>query len=145
MKKKLSIIALLTVMLTVAIVPLNAFAQSFTIYSVNCYSESAPVKYYPTQVWKYTSYQKVYVNHTASGTSNSYTNLFHATRSSSTGQTGILSGSKWCTPNLNVPIQSNSLYSDYYYGLAARGNTKYNDYEGLTQFTVTGSYNPNRN
>lgn len=147
MKRKMAIVALVVLLATITVLPLSALAEKhpFSISAVQCYSEGAPLKYYLTEIWKYNSYEKVFVEHSAVGTTNSYTNLFHATRSASTGQTGILSGNKWCTPNLYVPIQSNAIYQDYYYGLAARGNTKYNQYESLSQFNVTGSYDPNLN
>ena len=87
--------------------------------------------------------ERCYVDHSAAGTSNAYTNLFHAQRGSSVGIIGIASGQKWCTPNSYVPIQSNAIYQNFYYGLGCRGNTKYNDYEGLRQFNVTGDFDPN--
>ncbi len=141
---------LVSILLTVAIfmatfIPVAAMAErhSFTIYNVECWSENAPTKYYLTNVWKYNSIARCYVIHTAVGTSNSYTNLFHAQRGSSTGIIGISSGQKWCTPNSYVPIQSNAIYQNYYYGLGCRGNTKYFQYENIRQFDVTGGYDPN--
>lgn len=45
--------------------------------------------------------------------------------------------------NLYVPIQSNAIYQNYYYGVAARGNMKYNEFEGLTQFNISGGFDSN--
>lgn len=144
MKKVLCLMLVAMTVLTLAI-PMGALAErhSFSIYGVYCTSVNDPVRYYPTQIWKYNSLARMYVIHEAIGTSNAYTNLLHATRASSTNMNGILSGQKWCTPNLYVPIQSNAIYQNYYYGVAARGNTKYNEFEGLTQFNISGGFDPN--
>lgn len=144
MKKVLCLMLVAMTVLALAI-PMGALAErhSFRIYGVYCTSENDPPRYYPTQIWKYNSLARMYVIHEALGTSNAYTNLLHATRSTTTGANGILAGQKWCTPDLYVPIQSNAIYQNYYYGVAARGNTKYNIYEGLTQFDISGGFDPN--
>ena len=81
---------------------------------------------------------KMYVNHTVSGGSSSYTNMIHAVNSSN-----VLVGRKWATPGLKVPIQSNLLYSDNYYGVAARGNTKHYENDGVTSITLGITYTGN--
>lgn len=143
--KKLVSILLTVAVLMATFIPVAAMAERhhFYINNVECWSESAPTKYYPTEIWKYNSIERCYVDHSAAGTSNNYTNLFHAQRGSSVGIIGIASGQKWCTPNSYVPIQSNAIYQNFYYGLGCRGNTKYNQYEGLRQFNVTGDFDPN--
>lgn len=120
MKKVLCLMLVAMTVLALAI-PMGALAErhSFRIYGVYCTSENDPPRYYPTEIWKYNSLARMYVIHEALGTSNAYTNLLHATRSTTTGANGILSGQKWCTPDLYVPIQSNAIYQNYYYGVAA--------------------------
>ena len=146
MKKLLGFVsALMILVMSIPLAVSSASAESFTIYNVHCVSESDELRYFPTKAKKTsTTYQRVKINHSAQGTSNNYTNLFHATRSLDKGSaTGILSGQKWCTPGLTVNITSTAIYPNYYYGLACRGNTKYNQYEGLISFTVSGTYDPN--
>ncbi|MEG0759174.1 MAG: hypothetical protein RR505_12255 [Raoultibacter sp.] len=144
MKKVVSVLLLVIVLIT-ALMPVAAMAEkhSFSISNVECWSESAPTKYYNTKIWKYNSIARLYVDHDALGTSNGYTNLFHAMRSDLVGDIGIASGNKWCTPAAYVPIQSNAIYQNFYYGLGARGNTKYSQFEGLQQFNVSGGFDPN--
>lgn len=145
--KKYTTFALALVMALMCLLPSLSMAEQmhyFSINNVNCISESDELKYYKTEIWKYSSqYSRVKVNHHSNDTTNSYTNLFHATRSDSTNQYGTLCGQKWCTPNLAVNISSNAIYVNKYYGLACRGNTKYNTYEDLTTFNVSGGYDPN--
>lgn len=124
-------------------VSLAAGEQSFTI-SINCVSENDALTYVPASLMCQTSNHRMRVSHSSSETSNSYTNLFHATKCQNLNSiTGVLCGQKWCTPNLTVNIASNAIVAgNYYYGLAVRGNTKYNEYEDLTSFTISGSYKP---
>jgi hypothetical protein len=145
-KRKIALVTMAFMLVTFSILPLSALAEMhhFDIYNVQCYDQYGPESYYLTEIWKYITSDSFKVQHTATGSSNSYTNLFHATRSTSVNQSGILSGQKWCAPgSASSYIISNALYQNYYYGLAARGNTKYNQYEGLTSFTLTGGYDPN--
>ena len=62
---------------------------------------------------------------------NQDTNLIHAMRYSH-----YLVGQKWATPELKVPIQSNALIAGTNYGVAARGNTKHYEYDGITNVTL---------
>lgn len=91
MKKVLCLMLVAMTVLALAI-PMGALAErhSFRIYGVYCTSENDPPRYYPTEIWKYNSLARMYVIHEALGTSNAYTNLLHATRSTTTGANGIL-------------------------------------------------------
>lgn len=146
-RKQILVVAILAIMAISLAVPTVTLAEKhpFTLYNVQCTSETGPLSYHLTQIWKYNSYPKFYVDHNVPGTNNAYSNLFHATRSNVTGATGILSGNKWYTPYVYAPIESNAIYQNYYYGLAARGNTKYYQYQGLTSLTLTGGFDPNLN
>lgn len=101
--KKLVSILLTVAVLMATFIPVAAMAERhhFYINNVECWSESAPTKYYPTEIWKYNSIERCYVDHSAAGTSNAYTNLFHAQRGSSVGIIGIASGQK-CAPLIHM-------------------------------------------
>ena len=73
MKKVLCLMLVAMTVLTLAI-PMGALAErhSFSIYGVYCTSVNDPVRYYPTQIWKYNSLARMYVIHEAIGTSNAY-------------------------------------------------------------------------
>ena len=51
----------------------------------------------------------IYVKHWVLGGSDSYTNHFRGRRIASSGANRTNCGSKWCTVNMNVPIQSTAL------------------------------------
>lgn len=107
----------------------TAFAEyySLTVQTVNTtdlsYSGNYNVKCLTTG--------KMYVNHSVTGGSSSYTNLIHAMK-----PTHYLVGQKWAMPGLKVPIQSNLLIKNNTYGVAARGNTKHYVYDGITSVTL---------
>lgn len=82
----------------------------------------------------------IYVKHWVSGGSSDYTNHFRG-RKSLEGDVYSRTncGSKWCTVNLNVPIQSNSITMDnYYYSISGRGNTNHYNYDGVSNVTLHG-------
>ncbi len=83
----------------------------------------------------------IYVKHWVMGGSDEYTNHFRGRKSLSSGVSGRTNcGAKWCTVNMNVPIQSNSInYDDtYYYSVSGRGNTNHYDYDGVSYVTLHG-------
>lgn len=83
----------------------------------------------------------IYVRHWVTGGSDSYTNHFRG-RKSLEGDvyTRVNCGAKWCTVNMNVPIQSNSIKNDsYYYSISGRGNTNHYDYDGVSNVTLHGN------
>lgn len=148
--RKLSILVLAIAISVMCVLPAFSLADEnsgpryFSI-TINCASENDALTYVPAYLQCETDNHRMRVSHSSSETSNSYTNLFHATKSTTqNASTGTLCGQKWCTPNLTVNIASNAIVSsdDLWYGLAARGNTKYNNYEGLTSFSISGSYKP---
>ena len=51
----------------------------------------------------------IYVKHWVFGGSDSYTNHFRGRKIASEGADRVNCGAKWCTVNMNVPIQSNSI------------------------------------
>lgn len=82
----------------------------------------------------------IYVKHWVMGGSDEYTNHFRGRKSLSNGESGRTNcGSKWCTVNMNVPIQSNSIKKDsYYYSVSGRGNTNHYNYDGVSNVTLHG-------
>lgn len=88
-------------------------------------------------LYKSSDNQSLYVKHWVYGGSDEYTNYFRAFRQYSET---TYRGSKWCTVGLKVPIQSSSIISEYYYGVAGRGNTNHYDYDGNYQVSLHGYY-----
>ena len=68
MKKVLCLMLVAMTVLALAI-PMGALAErhSFSIYGVYCTSVNDPVRYYPTEIWKYNSLARMYVIHEALG------------------------------------------------------------------------------
>lgn len=134
MKKMIAIV--LTIVCMTALCA-TAFAEyySLTVQTVN----TTDLTYSPSNKnVECTITGKMYVNHTVSGGSSSYTNMIHAVNSYH-----VLVGQKWATPGLKVPIQSNLLYSGDSYGVAARGNTKHYENDGVTSITLGITYTGN--
>lgn len=75
---------------------------------------------------------RMYVYHYATNASNEYTNLYHVVN-----QQMVLKGQKWCTPYVDVPVQSNAILYWETYTVAARGNTKHYDLDGLQRITLS--------
>lgn len=85
--------------------------------------------------------RSIYVRHWVTGGSDEYTNHFRGRKSLSNGESGRTNcGSKWCTVNMNVPIQSNSINinDNYYYSVSGRGNTNHYNYDGVSNVTLHG-------
>ena len=134
MKKIVAIVLTIVCMTTLCA---TSFAEyySLTVQTVN----TTDLTYSPTNKRvECSTAGRMYVKHTVSGGSSSYTNMIHAVNSSN-----VLVGQKWATPGLKVPIQSNLLYSGYYYGVAARGNTKHYENDGVTSITLGITYTGN--
>lgn len=74
---------------------------------------------------------RMYVYHYPTNSDKTYTNLYHAIKSPL-----WLLAQKWATPNLDVPIQANTLTVNLMCDVAARGNTDYYTYAGLTNLTL---------
>ena len=65
----------------------------------------------------------IYVRHYVPHSVTPYTNCFKVRKVDSEGNTLAVYGEKWCTPGLNIPIQSDEIVMGEYYSVAARGNT----------------------
>lgn len=64
----------------------------------------------------------IYVRHYVPHSVTPYTNCFKVRKVDSEGNTLAVYGEKWCTPGLNIPIQSDEIVMGEYYSVAARGN-----------------------
>lgn len=73
----------------------------------------------------------VYVRHYVPHTATPFPNLFRVCKVDSEGNTLGIYGEKWCTPGLNVPIQSDEITMDAYYTVTARGNTLHYERDGV--------------
>ena len=82
----------------------------------------------------------IYVKHWVLGGSDSYTNHFRGRRIASKGASRTNCGAKWCTVNMNVPIQSNSITygGSATYSISGRGNTNHYDYDGVSSVDLHG-------
>ena len=130
MKRIVALILAITCLMTVCV---TASAATFTL---NVQSENeTDLTYRNVYDVMCTTAGRVYVKHSVTGGSSAYTNLFHATK-----PTNWLVGQKWIAPNSKIPIQSNLLYEESYYGLAARGNTKHYIYDGVSSITLHITY-----
>lgn len=114
-------------------------SSSFTIYA-HCQSESDPVVYGTTRIYKSNTAGQIYVNHTVTNATPSYSNLFHAVRYPTSSSSGIASGQKWVVTGQDIPIQSNAIYTRMTYGLSARGNTKYYYNYNVTRVRLSGTF-----
>lgn len=82
----------------------------------------------------------VYVKHWVYGGSNDYTIFFRAYPDETPSK---FLGQKWCTVNVNVPIQSNSIVTGDFYGVAGRGNSKHYLNDGNYRVSLHGNLNVN--
>lgn len=73
----------------------------------------------------------IYVRHYVPHSTTPYTNCIKIRRVDSAGNTIAVYGEKWCTPGLNVPIQSDEIKMNQYYSVVARGNTCHYEYDGV--------------
>ena len=109
----------------------TAFATTFT-RTVQCVNESDYVKSVLSTNTT-TSGTKVKIRYNAQGCSNSYTNHFRVWNNNTARQTG----SKFVTPGGTYYITcSQFAKADYYVDM--RGNTKYNQNEGLSNIVLAG-------
>lgn len=133
MKKVLCFVCALVLVTSIAA---TAMAEPFTL-RVQCVNTST-LTYSDSYGARIITNGILYVRHSVSGGSNSYTNLFHATK-----PTHWLLAQKWVTPNAKIPIQGNTIKEGLDCGIAARGNTKHYELDGVANVTLTGSYTAN--
>lgn len=135
MKKLLALV--FTVMLMTLVVS-SAMAYTFTM-SVQCTSASGELTYASDMYPLHPSVSGLfYIYHNCQNGDNTYTNLFHAVR-----YNRWLCGQKWVTPRALIPIESNAITREYNYTVAARGNTKHYELDGLSRVTLSGYYTNN--
>lgn len=84
--------------------------------------------------YKSMNFGRIYVRHYLTELPGNYTNLFRAKKT----YEGTVHGQKWCTPGLNVPIESATINSATYWKLTARGNTDYYTFMGAPSILVNG-------
>lgn len=89
----------------------------------------------------HTIYVRHYVPHTASA----YTNHFLVRNVDENGDTIDVYGGKWCTPKLNIPIQSDEIVMDQYYSIAARANTCHYQYDNIERLELRVNMYANMN
>jgi len=65
----------------------------------------------------------VYVRHYVSHSTLPYANCIKVREVDQDGNTLAICGEKWCTPGLNIPIESKKIEMNKYYSVTARGNT----------------------
>ena len=111
-----------------------AFGTTFT-RTVQCVNQNDYVKSAMSNE-KDNDDHRIYVHYNAQGCSNSYTNHFRGYAYDPEG--GIFCGSKWVVPDQLIPIEGGGFTEGYRYYLTMRGNTKYNEYEGLSTIVLTG-------
>ena len=133
MKKIIS--ALLTVVVIFAFCT-TAFATTFT-RTVQCVNENDYVRSEVSDE-KQVDNHNIVVYHNAQGCSNSYTKHFRGYEYETEG----FCGSKWVTPNSRIRISGSGFTEGWRYYLTMRGNTKYNQYEGLSSIVLAGWFLP---
>ena len=116
-----------------------AFGTTFT-RTVQCVNQNDYVKSAMSNE-KDNDDHRIYVHYNAQGCSNSYTNHFRGYAYDPEG--GIFCGSKWVVPDQLIPIEGGGFTEGYRYYLTMRGNTKYNEYEGLSTIVFTGYFQVN--
>lgn len=116
-----------------------AFGTTFT-RTVQCVNQNDYVKSAMSNE-KDNDDHRIYVHYNAQGCSNSYTNHFRGYAYDPEG--GIFCGSKWVVPDQLIPIEGGGFTEGYRYYLTMPGNTKYNEYEGLSTIVLTGYFQVN--
>jgi len=114
----------------------TAFATTFT-RTVQCVNENDYVASVVSDEKQWDDH-RILVYHNAEGCSNSYTNHFRGYESETNG----LCGSKWVTPHSRIYINGSGFTEGWRYYLTMRGNTKYNQYEGLSTIVLAGWFLP---
>ena len=135
--KVLLSLVLLLVLSFALVVPASAASSSDTFrfdYRINCRYTTDPLIETANGGKKEMNFGRLYVRHYLTELSGNYTNLFRGYRTND----NTIHGSKWCTPGLNIPIQSSSITAGTY-KLRARGNTDYYTYMGQTSILVNGN------
>lgn len=133
MKKMLCVMFALVLILSLTVS--SAMAGQFTLNGVQCTTVTDQPSAKTSLGWDSGDHSgKMYVYHTVTRGSNSYTNYFRGWNGSS------YIGAKWITPGSNTPIESSLFVPDSLYGVATRGNTKHNEINGLVTIDMTGSY-----
>lgn len=134
MRKFFALVLVAVVLLSISAIAFAEASFRFDI-RINSTSTSDPLTYVQNQGYKTAAPGYLYVRHYLTNIQGSYTNYFRAT----VGVGGASAGYKWCTPGLNVPIQSSSLTLYRSYSLAARGNTDYYTFMGQPSILVNGN------
>lgn len=135
MKKVLCV--LLIAVLVFGVMMTSALAMNFTLY----FTETESDAIWPESEWKYTSTDRINLRYSVYGGDNFTSNLFRALRDESGRY--IICGQRWCVPGVYSPIQSNAIYSDYYYTIGARCNTSYFELTGVPFVIFTGTFDVN--
>ena len=101
---------------------------------INAYSDNSR-KYRDGKNWSYKDKgydnSTIYVRHYIPHNVTPYTNHFRVREVDKEGNTLSIYGDKWCTPGLNVPIQSDEIGMNNYYSVTARGNTCHYQYDNV--------------
>ena len=99
---------------------------------INAYSDNSQ-KYRDGKNWSYKDKgydnSTVYIRHYVPHDVTPFTNHFRIREVDSKGITLAIYGDKWCTPGLNIPIQSDEIRMNKYYSVTARGNTCHYQYD----------------
>lgn len=75
----------------------------------------------------------IYVRHYVPHSTTPYANLFKVRKVDSKGESIATYGEKWCTPGLNIPIQSDLIDMNSLYSITARGNTCHYEYDNVSR------------
>ena len=133
MKKMVAMALAITMLMSLASV---ASASKSINLNVSCTSTTNYARSNETEK-KNTNSKMIYVRHFDNVDTEAYTNHFRGQNASNNWAT---CGSKWCTQGMNVPIQNNNITSPNYYSIAARGNTNYYDYDGVSSIWLSGTF-----
>ena len=133
MKKMVALALAITMLVSLASV---ASASKSINLNVSCTSTTNYARSNETEK-KNTDSKMIYARHFDNVDTEAYTNHFRGQNASNNWTT---CGSKWCTQGMNVPIQNNNITSPNYYSIAARGNTNYYDYDGVSSIWLSGTF-----
>lgn len=151
-KRNLAILVLCTLLFSMTSISALAGQRVYFTLNVQCTSEddNNVVTNSTFSEPKYQPDHSIYVTHSVVQSKAGHNNRFRALRSTDGGNP-MFCGIKWVAPvgGGGIPIQDSAILSAYYpgpehrYKIAARGNTKYYQYQGLTTLTLNGSYDVN--
>lgn len=88
--------------------------------------------------YKTTEMAAVFVEHSVSGSSYTCTNHFRVRKEN--GSNLINCGSNWCAIGSLSKIKGDTIYSEYNYTIAGRGNTKHYLEGGIENLTLSGTF-----